>query len=216
MGHVEIRKPPNSGSFYFNYKKTFCIVLMAIVNAKSEFLMVDVGKNGRNSDAGVFGHTTFSKMLESGSLHLPDAEELVTVEEKLAYVFVADDAFPLKEHIMKPYSGTQLSPQELNFNKCLSSSRVRVENAFGILAHRFQVLVKPINLRPEKVTKIVLACCFLHNFLKRKNGTVYEALSSNEDVLIGLELTTSRNATTIAKNIRNKLCAYINSNISNI
>ncbi|XP_041361954.1 uncharacterized protein LOC121377926 [Gigantopelta aegis] len=32
--HVAIKKPPGSGYFYYNYKKFFSIVLMAVVNAK--------------------------------------------------------------------------------------------------------------------------------------------------------------------------------------
>jgi hypothetical protein len=43
--HVQIRKPAESGSYYFNYKNTFRIILMAVVNDNYMFMIVDVGKN---------------------------------------------------------------------------------------------------------------------------------------------------------------------------
>jgi len=61
--HVEICKLPGTGSYYFNYKHLFNIVLMGIVNANYKFLMVDVGANGRVSDGGVFSNTMFCKSL---------------------------------------------------------------------------------------------------------------------------------------------------------
>ena len=86
---------------------------------------------------------------------------------------VADEAFPLRRDLMKPYPQRNLTNKQRIFNYRLSRARRVVENAFGILANRFRIFLSAINLQPEKVVVIVKAACVLHNFLQSKGDNRY-------------------------------------------
>ena len=43
--HVTIRKPSNAGSYYYNYKHTHSIILLAIAGPEFESLYADVGSD---------------------------------------------------------------------------------------------------------------------------------------------------------------------------
>nr|XP_020448916.1 protein ALP1-like [Monopterus albus] len=136
--HIVIQAPSNSGSQFFNYKGTFSIVLLALVDADYKFLAVDVGGFGSNSDGGIFANSRLGKALQSGDLHVPSASPLLAAPDlgPVPYVVVADEAFPMKPYLLQPYPGRRLQEDLRVFNYRLSRARQVVENAFGILTQR--------------------------------------------------------------------------------
>lgn len=95
----------------------------------------------------------------------------------MPFVFVGNEAFALKVNFMKPFPQRRLTREERVFNYRLSRARRIVENTFGILVSRFRLLLTIINLSPEKVQRMVLACCYLHKFLRRKIKDQYSDIS---------------------------------------
>lgn len=77
---------------------------------------------------------------------------------------VDDDTFPLKPYFIKPYPGKDLPLEKLVLNYRLSFTRHTSENAFGIMAGRFQIFKQPI-YASENLKDIVLASVVLHNYL---------------------------------------------------
>lgn len=74
--HVSIRCPKNTGSLNFNYKHTFSIVLMALVDANYKFLFIDVGCKGRISDGGIFNRSSLNSALQNNSINIPPPRNL--------------------------------------------------------------------------------------------------------------------------------------------
>ncbi|KAM4052977.1 putative nuclease HARBI1 isoform 2-T2 [Anomaloglossus baeobatrachus] len=168
--HIRITQPPNSGSYFYNYKGYFSIILMALVNANYEFITVDVGMNGRVSDGGLLEHTVFGQRLARSELPLPPNSVNCG---NMNFVFVGDEAFPLQTHLLRPYPQSSLTPSRRVYNYRLSRARRVVENAFGIMSSRFRVFSKPINLKLASIDSVVLACCVLHNFLRKRDAETY-------------------------------------------
>nr|CAI5850721.1 unnamed protein product [Callosobruchus analis] len=117
--HVAITK---TESYYYNYKKNFSIVLLAVVNSNYEFYD-SYRYNGTISDGGVLSSTSCGKVL---------------------------------------------SDKKRIFNYRPSLAERIVEKAFGILVSIFGVFQRPIALSPEKAQVVVLTCCYLHNYLRKR------------------------------------------------
>ena len=125
----------------------------------------------------------------NGELDIPPPESLPNWPAGgfLPHCFVADEAFPRRADIMRPYPRAlrqhRLSEAEQVFNYRLSHARCIVENAFGILAQRFRIFNRRIPLKPKNADKVVKACCMLHNYLmeNKDTPTMYNRLNPDQE-----------------------------------
>ncbi|XP_066990472.1 putative nuclease HARBI1 [Macrobrachium rosenbergii] len=108
---------------------------------------------------------------------------------------------------MKPYSHANLTKEQQIYNYRVSRARNVVERTFGMLSSRFRILHSTINLSPTKVSKIILACCYLHNYMSGDGEQYVESISRRQ--LIPFEPTVQQSSLS-AKDVRNKYCQYFN------
>jgi hypothetical protein len=138
--------------------------------------MVDVGSYGSNPDGAIFQQSPLGKAYLNNKLGIPYGKKLpnyIPTETNepvmdVPYLMVADAAFPLKPHLMRPYPGERagtLTEEESNFNYRLSRARRIIESVFGILVARWRIYERRINMSPERVETAAKATIVLHNYL---------------------------------------------------
>ena len=218
--HIAIKKPGKSGSTFHNYKGFFSILLMAMVDADYKFQWVTVGAAGACSDAQIWNRCDLKRHILQGRIGWPEGEPLAGQAEVSQYFIAADEAFALQTWLQKPFPRRGLSPEQLIYNYRLSRARRVVENAFGILAKRFQCLLTTMQLQPKKVEKVVLATTCLHNIMRmrypedqnRDLVALEEGAAQNPLQLFGVEPHASQGRLiAAAKHQRDLMMRYVNS-----
>jgi hypothetical protein len=125
---VEIERPPihDGPKNYSNRKGFFAIVCQGICDAHHRFTFFSANAPGSTHDSVAFSFSDLFEILAKG---LPEG-----------YFVAADNAYPLVGSLIKPFAGRKLGVYEDSFNYYLSSLRVTIENAFGILVQRWGIL----------------------------------------------------------------------------
>ena len=73
------------------------------------FILIDVGQVGKSSDGGVFSNSAFGQAFERNNMELPSPTCLPgTTRPKLPYVMVGDEAFPLRNYLLRSFPGRNL------------------------------------------------------------------------------------------------------------
>jgi hypothetical protein len=146
--------------------------LLGVEDADYCFLFADVGNQCRISDSRVLKNSLLWKKFQNNELNLPSEEPLINRKIRVPCMFLSDDAFSLNQNLMITYPVEQKRGSKKHiYNYRLNRARHIIENVFGIMSSIFQVLCKPMLLSPEKATIIIMACIYLHNFLRKSKNS---------------------------------------------
>lgn len=185
---IPIRTPANKiKSTYANRHDLLSITLQGVCDYKKKFLDVFTGLPGKIHDARVFALSDLSNNLKSlcgKKFHL-----------------LGDGAYPIREWLIVPFKDYgRLTESQKNFNKKFCSTRVLIENTFGLLKCRFRQLLYLDIHSVDKITKFIISKCVLHNLcinmndhidiIEEENGTL---LVETEDNMFETNIALKRN-----------------------
>ena len=161
--HIPIKAPHLFPVDYFNRKGFYSIVLQAVVDHKKKFLDICVGWPGSTHD---------SRVLTNSNLYnkFNNQNNLVTTYFNNKYI-LGDGGYPNLGWLIVPYKdiGRGLIQKQTYFNLKHSQTRIKIEQAFGLLKGRWRCLLHNLEVSFEIVSHIITACCILHNICEERH-----------------------------------------------
>jgi hypothetical protein len=153
--HCEIKRPDNSYSEFYNYKGTYSIILFALVDADYRYFSL------------MWVVIVQLMMVQCSEIQCSIQQwKIICSIGLIISVTISDEAIPLSNTLLKPYSKVNLTLKQKIFNYRRSRGRRVSENAFGILAQRFCVFGRPIGLNVTTINIVIRSVCYLHNWLR--------------------------------------------------
>jgi hypothetical protein len=103
------------------------------------------------------------KKLTENEITFPQSRQLNEDCDDFPFVIVGDEGFGLGYFLLQPYGGSFLPVNKRVFNYRLSRARRYIECTFGILANKWRIFHRPLNVSLERPEDIIKTCCALHN-----------------------------------------------------
>lgn len=168
---IRIRTPAHKiKSTYVNRHDIPSITLQGICDHKKRFIDVSVGAPSKIHDARVYELSDISSELP----HLCNGK----------YHVLGDAAYPIREWLLVPFRDYgNLSEEQKLYNQRFCSTRVLIENCFGLLKGRFRQLIEIEMHTVDKISKFILCCCVAHNLcIKYDDQCVFIDVDSNSQI----------------------------------
>lgn len=148
---VKIRTPSRHGHAFRCRKGFAALNVVACVDARYRILFVNSLHAGSWHDARCLSDSDLGAAITTSAI-CP------------GFTILGDSGYANGAYLSTPYRPTQVhTVAQRRFNRQQRRARVVVEQVFGQLKQRFGILSSGIRLSPERASRVVSACCVLHN-----------------------------------------------------
>ncbi|GBC35406.2 protein ANTAGONIST OF LIKE HETEROCHROMATIN PROTEIN 1-like [Rhizophagus irregularis DAOM 181602=DAOM 197198] len=199
--HIPIKAPHLFPVDYFNRKGFYSIILQAVVDHEKKFLDICVGWLGSTHDSRILVNSDLYNKFEN--------QNNLAVTPFHNKYFLGDEKYPNLSWLIVPYKdiGRGLTQEQTYFNLRHSQTRIKVEQAFGLLKGRWQCLLNKLEVSFEIVSHIVTTCCILHNICEERCDFLPPEERYHE---VGTDANRELNATETSEGnaIRNSICNF--------
>ena len=167
---IKLSKPrmsdcPNPAD-YFCRKGFYSLNVQAICDSNRQFRWVSSCCTGATHDSTAYGLANLRDHVDNGDLNFDD--EVGGIRYRC---IIGDDAYSIHKGIVTPYSSRSVvndsavsATAKDSFNFWHSSSRIRIECAFGELTTRWRILGRPLQVALKRAGVVVAVCMLLQNF----------------------------------------------------
>ncbi|XP_066589570.1 putative nuclease HARBI1 [Prorops nasuta] len=133
------------------------------------------GHVGLVHDARIFRNSPLAEYIAKPSKYFPSDTHII-----------ADAAYAIHPNVMVPFRDNgHLTAHQKNYNFVLSSTRMTIERAFGLLKVRFRILLDCLPLTDvKKIPQVIIACCVLHNICMQRNDDFPIAVCASYENII--------------------------------
>ncbi|XP_037296239.1 putative nuclease HARBI1 isoform X1 [Manduca sexta] len=171
--HVAIIRPKENEERYFNRKHFHSKNVMIISDADLKILSVDVSYGGATHDSFIWNQH-------------PVKQHLINLNSNGENVYLlGDSGYAQWEYMMTPIVDAPVGSPEEYYTKMHCHARNTVERTIGVLKNRWRCLLRHrvLHYHPDVVSKIINACCVLHNICitKLDNTIIYPEGNSEDD-----------------------------------
>eukprot|EP00897_Mesotaenium_endlicherianum_P008235 jgi/Mesen1/743/ME000110S_11015 len=181
VSHIECQKPAKGDpTSYWDKNCSYSICLQAVVGHNAMFLDVAIGAASNMHDERILRRSWLSRT-NWQNLRLFRGPSVIVEDQPVPPYIVADEGYAPDHWLLVPFKRENnmcLSDEQKLFNTSLSSTRMVVERAFGILKGVWRMFGGRANhpVATGILEKQLRSCCILHNMqiLVRCNPAIHE------------------------------------------
>ncbi|XP_072327009.1 LOW QUALITY PROTEIN: putative nuclease HARBI1 [Scyliorhinus torazame] len=164
--HVNLRAPMRDRDVFLNRKGTYSMNVQVVCDQGTRIMHVCAQYPGSVHDAFILVQSYIPAIFEG---HPP----------RMGGCLLDDRGYPLRPWLMTPIRRPQTNA-ESRYNEAHAATRGVVERCFGLLKMKFRCLDRSggaLQYDPDRVGRIVVACCVLHNIAEQRGDMIEEQQS---------------------------------------